>query len=734
MKQFTTYKTNQDKSIALSANVAILKQNLLIRLILLVFLGFMMTFVAKAQPVISSFNPVSGPVGASVVIAGNNFDATPANNIVYFGATQATVTAATVSSLTVTVPSGGTFQPITVVNITSGLIGYSTKNFNITYNSGIGQTITTASFKARVSFTTGLSPSSIVAVADLDGDGKPDLIAVDRMTNTFSVLRNTSTSGTISTASFAAKVDFSTDSTPSAVVVGDLDGDGKPEIVITNQYKNTITVYKNKATSGSITSASFATPVKLLTDTLSLPTSVAIGDLDGDGKAELIVVNSYRDRVSVLKNVGVKGVISSATFSPAINYTTGSGPTTVVVADIDGDGKPDLAISNFAAKTVSVLRNTSKNTTIDSSSFAAKVDFSVGTGPYSVTAADLNGDGKPELITANQGSNTISILTNTATSGTIAAASFAAKINIPSNGESPYYVTATNLDGDNMPDLVIANLMSNRITIIKNNYVSGTLAAASFSSPTIFATGNFPFSLSVADFDGDGKPDLAVPNYGDNTISIYQNALQNAISVPGEIVNGNIINPSGVAVNNVTINYTGTTNGSVKDSLGTYTLNLTNGGNYTMVPFKNNDVNKVNGVSTIDVALIQSHILGKNILNSPYKIIAADVNGDGKVTALDIVYVKRLILGIDTTFTNSTTAQNRLWAFVDSSYKFADTTNPFPFKDSISYTGINANQSNQTLIGIKLGDVNWDWNPAIAKMPNPVFIKPKKIIEGEIVQ
>ena len=554
------------------------------------------------------------------------------------------------------------------------------------------------------------------------------------MTNTFSVLRNTSTSGTISTASFAAKVDFSTDSTPSAVVVGDLDGDGKPEIVITNQYKNTITVYKNKATSGSITSASFATPVKLLTDTLSLPTSVAIGDLDGDGKAELIVVNSYRDRVSVLKNVGVKGVISSATFSPAINYTTGSGPTTVVVADIDGDGKPDLAISNFAAKTVSVLRNTSKNTTIDSSSFAAKVDFSVGTGPYSVTAADLNGDGKPELITANQGSNTISILTNTATSGTIAAASFAAKINIPSNGESPYYVTATNLDGDNMPDLVIANLMSNRITIIKNNYVSGTLAAASFSSPTIFATGNFPFSLSVADFDGDGKPDLAVPNYGDNTISIYQNALQNAISVPGEIVNGNIINPSGVAVNNVTINYTGTTNGSVKDSLGTYTLNLTNGGNYTMVPFKNNDVNKVNGVSTIDVALIQSHILGKNILNSPYKIIAADVNGDGKVTALDIVYVKRLILGIDTTFTNSTTAQNRLWAFVDSSYKFADTTNPFPFKDSISYTGINANQSNQTLIGIKLGDVNWDWNPAIAKMPNPVFIKPKKIIEGEIVQ
>lgn len=731
MKQFNTYQHN---SIALSANVAIWKQNILIRLILLVLLGFMMIKVAKAQPVISSFSPASGAVGASVVIAGSNFDATPANNVVYFGATQAIVTAATVSSLTVTVPSGGTYQPITVVNITTGLIGYSANNFNITYNSGIGQSITAASFKARVNFTTGLSPSAIVAVADLDGDGKPDLITVDRMTNTFSVLRNTSTSGTITTSSFAAKVDFSTDSTPGFVVVGDLDGDGKPEIVVANQFKNTITVYKNKANSGSITTSSFATPVKLLTDTLSLPTSVAIADMDGDGKAELIIVNSYRDKVSVLKNIGAKGVVSSATFAAAINYTTGTGPTTVVVADIDGDGKPDMAISNFSAKSVSVLRNTTKNNTIDSTSFAAKVDFTVGTGPNSVIASDLNGDGKPELISVNQGSNTISVLTNKATSGTITATSFSTKFDLPSNGESPYYVAATNLDGDNIPDLVVANLLSNRLTVIKNNYATGTLAASSFSAPVSFTTGNYPYAVSVADFDGDGKPDLAVPNFGDNTISIFQNALQNITNIPGDTIKGNIVSPSGAAVSNVNINYTGTMNGSVTDTTSAYTLNLTGSGNYIVSPYKNNDIYKVNGVSTIDAVLIQSHILGKNILNSPYKLIAADVNGDGKVTAIDIVYIKRLILGIDTTFTNSATSQNRLWAFVDSNYKFADTTNPFPFKDSITYNGLNANQTNQTFIGIKLGDVNWDWNPAIAKMPNPVFIKPKKITEGEIVQ
>ena len=86
------------------------------------------------------------------------------------------------------------------------------------------------------------------------------------------------------------------------------------------------------------------------------------------------------------------------------------------------------------------------------------------------------------------------------------------------------------------------------------------------------------------------------------------------------------------------------------------------------------------------------------------------MNGDGRITALDIVYIKRMILGIDTAFTG-----NKLWAFVDSSYQFPDTTNPFPYKDSISFTRLNADISNQTFIGCKLGDVNWDWNPAVAR-------------------
>ena len=194
----------------------------------------------------------------------------------------------------------------------------------------------------------------------------------------------------------------------------------------------------------------------------------------------------------------------------------------------------------------------------------------------------------------------------------------------------------------------------------------------------------------------------------------------------GLYISGNAISPKGFIIPNTYVNITGATNTNFL-STGNYQYELSIGLDYLLKLSKNNDVNKSNGVSALDLAITQAHILNKSLLNSPYKIIAADVNGDGKISALDLVYMKRLILGIDTTFTNTITKQNSLWTFVDSSFKFADSTNPFPYKDSISYIGLNAIQTNQTFIGIKLGDVNWDWNPSLAKLPSPMFVRPKKM-------
>ena len=509
-----------------------MKQALSIKFLLFIATSFAINIVAISQPIISSYTPTSGAVGASVNITGNGFDASVANNVVYFGATKATVTNASATSLTVTVPSGATYQPISITNATTGLMGSSSNPFTVTFNSGVGQNITATSFATRVNFATGINPASIIAVADIDGDGKPDMIVVDRLTNTFSILQNTSTAGTIATTSFAAKVDFLTDSTPSAIAIGDLDGDGKMDIVIANQFTNKINVYKNISTAGSITAASFASAVSFIGDTLALPTAVAIGDLDGDGKPDVVVANSYSNTVSIFKNKTIAGTITNASFAASKDFITGLGPTSIAIADFDGDGKLDITVANYNAKSISILRNkTTQQDSIVANSFATKVDFTVGVGPHSLAIGDLNNDGKLDIIAANQGSNSITVLNNSATAGTIAAASFATKFNIHTNGESPYYVAVANIDGDNKPDIIVSNFISNKMVVIKNNYSTGTIDSTAFATGVNFATGNYPFSASIVDFDGDGKPDIVVPNYGNNNVSVFQNNLLNTLPV-----------------------------------------------------------------------------------------------------------------------------------------------------------------------------------------------------------
>ncbi len=146
----------------------------------------------------------------------------------------------------------------------------------------------------------------------------------------------------------------------------------------------------------------------------------------------------------------------------------------------------------------------------------------------------------------------------------------------------------------------------------------------------------------------------------------------------------------------------------VTDSLGRYNVTITAGKDYTISPTKNNDKTVANGVSGTDISLIQSHILKKVSLNSPYKLIAADVNNDGAVIGTDIALIKSLILKHITQFNG-----NKLWSFVDSSYIFPVPTKPFPYYDGINISAINTNRLGATFIGVKLGDVNYDWNAAV---------------------
>ena len=377
---------------------------------------------------------------------------------------------------------------------------------------GVQAAIDATSFAPKVDFSTGTTPEAI-AIGDLDGDGKPDLAVANTFSNTVSVLRNTSMSGSLS---FAAKVDFGTGSHPVSVAIGDLDGDGKPDLAVVNYSSNAVSVLRNTSTSGNV---SFAAKVDFSMG--GGPTSVAIGDLDGDGKPDLAVANDDNDTVSVLRNTSTS---RSVAFATKVDFVTGSLPISVAIGDLDGDGKPDLAVANYSSNTVSVLRNTS---TSGSVAFAAKSDFSTGTNPYIVAIGDLDGDGKPDLAVVNDGNDTVSVLRNTSTIGN---PSFAARVAF-ATGHYPYDVAIGDLDGDSQPDLAVANYSSNTVSVLRNTSTSGSVA---FATKVDFSMGGGPYSIAIGDLDGDGKPDLAGPNLNSNTVSVLRNTHSTFADVPGD--------------------------------------------------------------------------------------------------------------------------------------------------------------------------------------------------------
>jgi hypothetical protein len=146
---------------------------------------------------------------------------------------------------------------------------------------------------------------------------------------------------------------------------------------------------------------------------------------------------------------------SAPSFAPARSYPTGSFPRSVATGDLNGDGKPELATANFGASSVSVLLNRGDG------SFQAKLDNATGLGPASVAIGDLNGDGKPDLATGNPDEYAVSVLVNRGDGG------FQAKLDY-ATGRGPASVAIGDLNGDDKPDLATANSDDETVSVLLN--------------------------------------------------------------------------------------------------------------------------------------------------------------------------------------------------------------------------------------------------------------------------
>ena len=355
-----------------------------------------------------------------------------------------------------------------------------------------------------VTIPAGDRPGPMVA-ADLSRDGGLDFVVGDYGSNKVSVL--TKTWPLRSGAAFQPYVesDQGTGAEFARLALGDLNNDGSVDVVSTLS-----------SLLGNF-DGTFATPAAH-----AASDDQTLADVNGDGILDLVSVDTAANQVSVALGVG------NGLFAAPTSFATGVGPVRVLVADVNGDGKPDIVTANSSGS-VSVLLGNSAG------SFDAHVDTTVGASPLGIAAGDVNRDGKLDLVVANSGDSTVSVLLGDGAGGFTRS-----DVTV---GAQPEAVGLGDFNRDGKLDLVVGTAAGN-VSVLPGDGTGGFGTAVTAASPA-GAT-----ELAVGDFTTDGKLDVvAAAPHGSGTADASLLAGNGAggfttpatalnLTVPGDIVTG----------------------------------------------------------------------------------------------------------------------------------------------------------------------------------------------------
>ena len=405
---------------------------------------------------------------------------------------------------------------------------------------------------------------------------------------------------------------------------------------------------------------------------------------------------------ATISSGGVTSVCAGSSLVLTSNSTTGN------YWYPNGETTQSITVSNAGTYTVQVTNGGCVSTS---------ADFVLTVNPLpSVPVVSLNG---PTTFCADQSIT----LTSSSATGNYWLPNGETTNSISVNTTGVYSVVVTNngCSATSAPVSITVNPLPSAPVITSNSIVpyGGTL--------TLFT--DYGASLTY-DWDGPSafsstlqNPTIAGVTVANSGIYILRTKLNGcwspysyhtvAIGSPSQTINvsGNLSTEIGEPIKLATADATDGTNTitTLSNNTGDFNLSVGQYVTYDLTPSKNNDNVITNGISTLDLILIQSHILGVTPLPSPYKILAADVNLSGSVTTLDMVLIRQLILGITNTYPNG-----QKWKFVDAAYNFPNPQVPFNYPNSIAVSS-GVDQVNKDFIGIKLGDVSLDWDAVLAK-------------------
>jgi len=333
-------------------------------------------------------------------------------------------------------------------------------------------------FQTATDYTT--TGPDVFAAVDVDGDGNLDIVFAGGV-----LFGN-------GDGTFGASANFSI----AAGGVGqgiavDVFGHGRKDLVFCNTNGNRVAVIEN------LGSRNFADAVYYPVGTK--PYSVTAGDFNGDGAMDLATANDGSNDITILKNNG------DGTFTTTATFGSGSFPAYIYATDVDGDTKTDLIASNYLNNVVVFKGN-------GSGSFSLIGNYTAKNESGAFAYGDLDNDGKPDIAIANTFDNSISVYLHQ-TGGTFTGQT------VYSGNVYPAYPTAADMDGDGNQDIVTADNGVSYFSIYPGNGKGALAPPLSFTS-----TGTNVRTAVVGDFNKDGMPDVAIGNESSGTITVFLNA------------------------------------------------------------------------------------------------------------------------------------------------------------------------------------------------------------------
>ncbi len=336
------------------------------------------------------------------------------------------------------------------------------------------------------------------------------LFAIDRNSMTFAVQQTYSTGDA---------------SLPVGLAVVDVNNDNKPDIIVANQHGSNVGVLLNDGKGTFLSQTTYSTGFN------SHPQFVSVVDINGDDKPDIIVANNGGNGFGVFFNFG------NGTFLPQVSYHTGdaSYPPSLTVADVNNDNKPDIIIANQNENTIGIILNPGNGTFTSMKS----IQLEFGEAPTSPSVVDINEDNKPDIVFANYGGNSVSIFFNSGDG------SFPSGATYPTAFQSePTFVYVVDVNQDDKVDIVVVNRNMNNVGILLNSG-NGT-----FLPQTTYSTGDNsnPRCVSVVDLNGDNKPEIIVANHDLDNIGIFVNIGNGTFLLQKSYSTGSDSNPRFVSV------------------------------------------------------------------------------------------------------------------------------------------------------------------------------------------